>query len=312
MKCCLLILLASFTSCVAPVDRARELEITRVRAHLERAEAELAARSVDDLTVAQQRRRAFVLDALHDYIVAEQYPTNDVMPVQTPIFIDRYGARCAMAAVIEATGHRALVERIARDHVYAYIDDLRDDPELGAWLADNGISLREAARVQPGYANTTATRWLPTASVQTSAQAGTRFGDDDERQAWLSFGVRIGARRITASNSSCDRCVHTSTAVVGEYQHVRVPGTGSTEQVGLLVQYDLNDNAQDHQQYLIAGPILSIDPNTTPGDGFGAEAGLGMSLRGRRVPVFGELVVSGLSQPGGGAVHAGFSVGAVW
>jgi len=200
MKCCLLILLASFTSCVAPVDRARELEITRVRAHLERAEAELAARSVDDLTVAQQRRRAFVLDALHDYIVAEQYPTNDVMPVQTPIFIDRYGARCAMAAVIEATGHRALVERIARDHVYAYIDDLRDDPELGAWLADNGISLREAARVQPGYANTTATRWLPTASVQTSAQAGTRATTTSAKPGCRSASgsVRAGSPRATA------------------------------------------------------------------------------------------------------------------
>ncbi len=97
-----------------------------------------------------------------------------------------------------------------------------------------------------------------------------------------------------------------------EYQRVLVPGTGTTNQLALLVQYDLNQQAEDHQLYLIGGPILSIDTNATPGDGFGAEAGLGFSLRTRHIPIFIDATLAALTQPDGGAVHAGFHAGVVW
>jgi hypothetical protein len=306
----LIALATSLAACAAPSDR--EAEIARVHAHLDRVEAELAARAVPDLSRDQYQQRSSVIDHLHEYIVAERYPTNDdVTPYSTPIFIDDQGARCAMAALIEASGNVALVERIARDHNYAYIDDLSGDRELQQWLGEHGISLREAARIQPSYANTTASRWAPTISAEGGAQAGASSGSNGGAQGWLSLGVRIGARRITHSNSSCDDCVYKTTALVAEYEYISVPTTGTAHQVGLLVQRDLNQQAQDHQRYVVAGAIFAFGGGSV-GDGVGVEAGYGMSLRNRSLPVFGEVIAAALTQPGGGAVHAGIDIGVVW
>src|SRR5262245_37209269 len=98
--------------CADSGDRSRE--IARVRAHLERVERELRASAPAGLDAAQAEQRARVIEDLHRYIDAEQYPTNRTAFEMTPIFIDDDGARCAVAALLEASGHHALVERIAR------------------------------------------------------------------------------------------------------------------------------------------------------------------------------------------------------
>jgi len=65
--------------------------------------------------------------------------------------VDRYGTRCAMAYLIEQSGGGDLVARVAATHNNARIPELRSDPELGAWLWRNGMTLEEAARIQPAY-----------------------------------------------------------------------------------------------------------------------------------------------------------------
>src|SRR6185503_9700596 len=106
------LLLSAFSLIVACTDSTdRSREIARVRAHLERVEAELVPRP-PGLTPTQLENRGRVLQDLRRYIEAEDYPTNHTDLAWTPIFIDEGGARCAMAALIEASGHHALVERI--------------------------------------------------------------------------------------------------------------------------------------------------------------------------------------------------------
>lgn len=73
-----------------------------------------------------------------------------------PHFIDESGRRCAMGYLIEESGERDLVQRVARERNYARIRELADIPELLAWLEANGIGVEEAARIQPAYCGSAA------------------------------------------------------------------------------------------------------------------------------------------------------------
>jgi hypothetical protein len=68
-----------------------------------------------------------------------------------PFFRDSRGVLCAMAYLIERSGRPDLVNRVALTRNNAFIPELAGDPELGAWLDSTGLSVAEAARVQPMY-----------------------------------------------------------------------------------------------------------------------------------------------------------------
>ena len=310
----LALVVLTFTGC-GTGDPARAHEISRVHAHLARVEAVLAGRAVDNLSPAQQHARTRALANLRGYIDADGYPTNDVSAEPTPIFIDRDGVRCAMAYLIEATGDdgRALVARVATADNYAHLADLATDAELSRWLAANGLTLAEAAAIQPSYANTTSTRWVATFSALTSAQVGVRTGDGDTAaEAVLALGVRVGARRIESSDSSCDRCVFRANAIVAEYARVDVFGIGGTNQLAVLLQHELAAQGRDHQFYVLGGPLASLAERDAPGSGVGAEVGVGFSLQRRALPILGEIVASEITHAHGAQIHAGITVGVVW
>src|SRR5437870_1560004 len=127
-------------------------ETARIRAHLDSVERELRAKDVAALTPAQRAARLRNLDVLHRYWVRGVFPLNTDFPSQrVPYFIDRYGTRCAMAYLIEQSGHGDFVARVAATHNNARIWELQDNPALVAWLDQNGMTLAEAARVQPSY-----------------------------------------------------------------------------------------------------------------------------------------------------------------
>ncbi len=121
-KATLLIVLSAVASCADRVTPPQE--IARVRTHLERVVRELQASRQDNLKPAQLEARAKAISLLQGYIIAQRYPTNDVSTELTPIFADKNGARCAMAALQEATGHGAFVARVAKTHNLAYIEEL--------------------------------------------------------------------------------------------------------------------------------------------------------------------------------------------
>jgi hypothetical protein len=56
-----------------------------------------------------------------------------------------------MAFLIAASGRGDLVDQIARTRNYAFIPDLMDVPGLAQWLEEHGLSVAEAARIQPSY-----------------------------------------------------------------------------------------------------------------------------------------------------------------
>jgi len=79
------------------------------------------------------------------------FPKNDKFNVPRPFFRDSQGTLCAMAYLIERSGRSDIVDNVATTRNNAYIRDLADDPGLIAWLDSVGLTVAEAARIQPSY-----------------------------------------------------------------------------------------------------------------------------------------------------------------
>ena len=136
-----------------PEALARRLEVARLRAHFDSVDAELRHAKALRLTPGQRAARAALIGWLQEYRDAGRFPRNDRFPeLALPFFRDGHGALCAMAYLIDRSGRRDLVDRIARTRNNAFMAELANDPALRVWLDSVGLSVPEAARIQPTYA----------------------------------------------------------------------------------------------------------------------------------------------------------------
>jgi hypothetical protein len=70
-----------------------------------------------------------------------------------PYFVDRKtGTLCAVAHLMATTGHRDVVDRVARANNNVWVRELAADSAFTQWLGDNGLTLEEAAFIQLPYA----------------------------------------------------------------------------------------------------------------------------------------------------------------
>ena len=135
-----------------PEPPARRLEVARLRAHFDSVNGELRHATALQFTPSQRRVRATLVGWLRDYREAGTFPRNDRFTSQAmPFFRDSRGVLCAMAYLIERSGRRDIVDRVAMTRNNAFIAELANDPELRAWLDSAGLSVAEAARIQPTY-----------------------------------------------------------------------------------------------------------------------------------------------------------------
>ncbi|HKY97244.1 MAG TPA: hypothetical protein VJL35_05255 [Gemmatimonadaceae bacterium] len=130
---------------------ARELEVKRLQHHFDSVDAELKSRDVSALSALQLARRAQLVSWLREYRDAATFPTNDKFTDPTPFFRDKDGVLCAMGYLIDRSGRSDIVNKVAATRNNAYIRELADDPALIAWLDSAGLSVAEAARIQPSY-----------------------------------------------------------------------------------------------------------------------------------------------------------------
>jgi hypothetical protein len=127
-------------------------EAARLRAHFDSVDVELRHRSVLGLSPSRREARATLIGWLREYRDAGRFPVNDLFRHQAlPFFRDSRGTLCAMAYLIERSGRGDLVDRIVETRNNAFIPELADDPDLRAWLDSVGLSVMEAARIQPAY-----------------------------------------------------------------------------------------------------------------------------------------------------------------
>jgi hypothetical protein len=125
-------------------------ERKRIKLHLMTAEQELRCADTSHLSDESGGHRKRMLELLNEYWKKENFPINTDYNIKTPQIRDRYGTPCAMAYLIEQSGHAGLVDFLAKQNNLVYIDDVKDGP-LISWLERVGLSKQEAARIQPGY-----------------------------------------------------------------------------------------------------------------------------------------------------------------
>jgi hypothetical protein len=133
-------------------DALRRGEVSRLRAHFDSVLAELRVREVSSLRPGQKAARAELVGTLAAYREAGVFPHNHDFPGErVPYFRDEHGTLCAMAYLVAATGRGDIVDAIAARRNNAYIPELAADARLGAWLDSVGLTVAEAARIQPQY-----------------------------------------------------------------------------------------------------------------------------------------------------------------
>jgi len=127
-------------------------EVARLRRHFAVVLSELRAADATSLSTSQRTARTTLIARLEQYAAAGRFPHNHVVPgKRVPVFRDEHGTMCAMAYLIASTGHNDIVEYVARRNNLAYIPQLAGDVRLRAWLDSTGLTVAEAARVQPSY-----------------------------------------------------------------------------------------------------------------------------------------------------------------
>jgi len=139
----------------SPPD-ARKLHLvaeqTRLRAHFDSVDTELRVADVSGLSAQQRSMRAKLVGWLREYRNAGVFPENDRFADRAmPFFRDSHGILCAMAYLVDRSGRGDIVDHIAQTRNNAFIHQLVDDPELVAWLHESGLTVDEAARIQPTY-----------------------------------------------------------------------------------------------------------------------------------------------------------------
>jgi len=150
-----LLLSAAGSHRARPAD-ARELhlraEAARLRAHFDSVDHELRARDVSHLNASQRAMRTKLIAWLRDYRNAGTFPENDrFVDRAMPFFRDSHGTLCAMAYLVDRSGRGDIVDHIAKTRNNAFIRELTDDRALVAWLDASGLTVDEAARIQPQY-----------------------------------------------------------------------------------------------------------------------------------------------------------------
>jgi hypothetical protein len=168
-------------------------EVVRIQAHFDSVLVELAARDVSTLSASQRTTRASLMRTLQVYRDRAVFPHNYDFSAPTPYFIDRKtGTLCAVAHLLESSGRRDIVNRVARTNNNVWVADLAGDAALASWLHEHGLTLEEAARIQVPYMPPSEQRkqtaFMIAAPVSLAVATGTGV--------WNAMGNSRGQRRV--------------------------------------------------------------------------------------------------------------------
>ena len=132
---------------------ARTVEVRRIRAHFDSVLAEVEARDVAALGASQRDNRRMLLATLSAYRDRGVFPHNYDFPGEAvPYFVDHgTGTLCAVGHLLASSGRRDIVDRVARTDNNVRVAQLAGDTAFTAWLDANGLTLAEAAWIQPKY-----------------------------------------------------------------------------------------------------------------------------------------------------------------
>lgn len=126
-------------------------EKLRLQTHLEYVENVLRQKDVSHLSTNLRKKRAIILDKLHEYWTNGIFPKNyDYKGQRRPCFIDCHGNICAVGYLIEQTTSRQVAENINDKFKYEYLLNM-NDAVIEHWIESNGLTKQECAMIQPNY-----------------------------------------------------------------------------------------------------------------------------------------------------------------
>ena len=178
---------------------AHAAEVRRIQRHFDGVLVELEARDVSALPADARARRQALVGTLRAYRDRGAFPHNhDFAGRAVPYFVDREtGILCAVAHLLERTGRRDLVHRVAGADNNVWVPALAGDADFAAWLDAHGLTLAEAARIQVPYVDDgvqAATQSVTRSPVSLGATvAGTA---SLAAAAWNATGNAQGASRV--------------------------------------------------------------------------------------------------------------------
>lgn len=208
----------ALAACVGPRPPQPDSEVARIRAHLAGAIDELRSNVRDGLTSTQAEARAQAIEWLEEYRDSGVFPHNHVRAGQrVPVFVDPHGTPCAVGYLMLRSGEEGLVEDIVRHANLARVPELAGDARLQAWLERRGLTLAEAARIQPMYGPLPPPEPPPVPSsyagetvglsiVAAAVAAYTRLSEPDpggfEWAGWANVAASVGHVALLAAAGS--------------------------------------------------------------------------------------------------------------
>jgi membrane-associated phospholipid phosphatase len=143
------------TASAAPAAATYESEVARIRIHFDSVLHELRSADVSHLSETQRAARVARIAELDAYRERGIFPHNhDFSESWMPYFVDHRGVLCAVAHLLESSGRRDIVDRVAAADNNVWVAKLAGDREFEQWLDGSGLTLDEAARIQVPYIET--------------------------------------------------------------------------------------------------------------------------------------------------------------
>jgi hypothetical protein len=121
-----------------------------IQVHLTSVIEVLKHRSVNHLSLIQNNQRTQLLKCLENYVLQGNFPINDFLSFQNPVFIDHFDTHCAVGFLMQQSGSEHLARQIQSIQNFAYVRQISVNG-VSEWANEHGFTLDELAWIQPGY-----------------------------------------------------------------------------------------------------------------------------------------------------------------
>jgi hypothetical protein len=121
-----------------------------IQVHLTSVIEVLKHRSVKHLSLIQNYQRTQLLNCLENYALQGNFPINDFLSYQNPVFIDRFDTHCAVGFLMQQSGSEHLARQIQSNQNFAYVRQINVSG-VSEWANEHGFTLDELAWIQPSY-----------------------------------------------------------------------------------------------------------------------------------------------------------------
>lgn len=191
-------------------DVAEAREVARIRAHFDSVLVELRAPVARPLTPAQRAARARHIARLQAYSDRGIYPHNhDFRGQRVPYFVDHRGVHCAVGHLLRQSGRSDIVGRVRATDNHVRVAALAGDAAFASWLDASGLTLAEAARIQPWYGE------LPPEEPRAERNDNARIGAALASSALSTASIVWNARSRSSARPGMRAALGYTAAVLG-------------------------------------------------------------------------------------------------